>query len=386
MNLFWFRKSDSVLKLPERILLIHPFGVGDALFITPVIRTLKARGVKQIDLLLGSRTRALFESNPFINQIFEWDKSPVNGVVQNWKRWQKLVSLFIKLWRSHYQVVLDFSPTAQYAFVSWLFFWIPIRIGFNFKKRGFFLTHKMELPNGYAGKSVVEYYLDLLQFFESGPLWKKTELFLNDEDRKAAQAILKKYNFTSGKRFLVAVPGGGESWGKDARLKRWPVGHFGKLIQELYQNFQDTFEAVFILGGQDEHFLGTELLQEFKGIPAYNLCGNTSIRSAAALIEKASVIIANDGGLVHIAHAVNTPVIGIYGPVDPKVYGPYPHSSKVLTITNQGPVCRPCYQRFRYQTDCKGVECLTQLTAECVAKDIKSTGFFEQLHPNLVSK
>jgi len=379
MNLFWYHKSDSVLKLPERVLLIHPFGIGDALFITPVIRTLKEHGVKQIGLLLGSRTRALFENNPHINQIFEWDKSPVANMTQKWKRWRELGGLFVKLWKSNYQVVLDFSPTAQYAFVSWLFFWIPVRVGFNFKKRGFFLTHKVELSNGYVGKSVAEYYLGLIQFFRIEPVSKKTEFFLSDEDRTAAQAIFKKYNFTGGKSFLAVVPGGGESWGKDARLKRWPVKHFGKLIQGLHQNYQDTFEGVFILGGQNEHFLGTELLQEFSGIPAYNLCGSTPIQVAAALIEKASLVVANDGGLVHIAHAVGTPVIGIYGPVDPTVYGPYPPNLKVLTISNQGPACRPCYQRFRYQADCKGVECLTHLAVNNVLDRIKSTHFFDQL-------
>ena len=65
MNPYWFKSS-----VDRRALLIHPFGIGDALFITPLIRTLKENGVDQIDLLLGSRTREMFETNPHIRQIF----------------------------------------------------------------------------------------------------------------------------------------------------------------------------------------------------------------------------------------------------------------------------------------------------------------------------
>ena len=54
----------------SKILLIHPFGIGDALFITPVIRLLKRNGVKEVDLLLGSRTKDLFDQNPYVNRVF----------------------------------------------------------------------------------------------------------------------------------------------------------------------------------------------------------------------------------------------------------------------------------------------------------------------------
>ncbi len=358
--------------------MVHPFGIGDAVLITPVIRSLKESGVKKIDLLLGSRTKMLFENNPHVSQIFVWDKSPVARVLERWRRFREVVALFWKLWRNHYQVMFDFSVGGQYAFLSWIFFWIPVRIGFNFRGRGIFLTHKLELREGYAEKSVAEYYLDLLHFLAIRPTNKKPEFFLSEADHQECETILKKFELTGGGSYLAVVPGGGESWGQDARLKRWPVEYFGKLIRELHRTYGGFFEKVLILGGSNEHHLGTELLQEFSGLQVHNLCGMTSIRVTAALIQKASFLLANDGGLVHVAHALGTPLIAIYGPVDPLAYGPYPPDSKALTVTNSGPACRPCYQRFKYQADCKGVECLNHLTVDRVLEQIKSTRFFEQ--------
>ena len=87
-----------------------------------------------------------------------------------------------------------------------------------------------------------------------------------------------------------------------------------------------------------------------------------------------------------MAHALHTPLIALYGPVDPQVYGPYPFTSKALVITNEGPACRPCYQRFRYQADCVGVECLTGLSVERVLERVESAHFLGQLQPNLISR
>ena len=127
-------------------------------------------------------------------------------------------------------------------------------------------------------------------------------------------------------------------------------------------------------------------MQKLKGMRVHNLCGAASIRVIASVIQNASILIGNDGGLVHIAHAVGTPVVAIYGPADPIVYGPYPSDSKALIITKEGPACRPCYQRFRYQSACSGVECLTELKPEQVLERLQARHFFDQLNFSMASQ
>ena len=134
-----------------------------------------------------------------------------------------------------------------------------------------------------------------------------------------------------------------------------------------------------ILGSKNERALAEELIQflELEKIKVRNLCGEISIQIAAALLKKSLLLIANDSGLTHLAHALEVPVVAIYGPVDPTVYGPYPRTEKVLVAVSEGPVCRPCYQQFRYQGLCGGLECLTGLTPDHVFQQVENSGLLK---------
>jgi lipopolysaccharide heptosyltransferase II len=380
MNHSWF-KSNLNLQSVKRVLIIHPFGLGDALFVTPLIRALKENGVERIDLLLGSRTRELFDHNPHINRIYEWNKSPLSKFIDKWARFWELAEIFFTIWNNHYQTVFDLSPRAQYAA---FFFWIPARVGFNFKDRGIFLTHRAEIPDGFAGKSVTEHYLDLVRLIGIQPDRARLELFLSKEDEDEQKSVFKQLGLTEADSILAVAPGGGESWGRDARLKRWPAAYFAELIQIIQKRYPFLYQHVLILGGAGEYDLGDHLRQSLNQHFVYNLCGKTRIRTAAALIQKAQLFMGNDGGLVHVAHAVDTPIVALYGPANPNVYGPYPVKNTVLTVTHSGPVCRPCYQRFKYQAGCQGVECLTQFSPSQVWERIQNSRFLERLSPAAV--
>ena len=385
MKLSWFNLNRKMEVIPERVLIIHPFGIGDALFITPVIRTLKENRVKQIDLLLGSRTRELFERNPHVNQIFEWGKSEPKTWSECFRYWTRSLQMFSLIRRNRYQIVFDFSLARTYAFLSWLFFGIPIRIGFDFKGRGTFLTQKIRLENGFSEKPVADYYRDLLELARIRNGSKQLEFYFDLSDEVLSNQILDQAGLT-GRSFMVVVPGGGESWGKDARLKRWPIPFFASLVRRICSEERFSNVAILAVGGANERSLGDELKGQLQGLTVHNFCGITSIRVAASLIQKAVFVLANDSGLVHIARSVNAPVVAFYGPVDPKVYGPYPNAPTAIAITHTGPECRPCYRRMRYQADCMGHECLTTLTPAHAFHLIRSSHFFEQIAANLVPK
>lgn len=362
----------------KRVLIVNPFGIGDALFITPMVRALKDQGAERIDLLLGSRTREVFAHHPLIGQIYEWSKDRFDLL--------PLIQLFWSLKRNRYDAMFDVSLGRQYSFWSWFWFGIPVRAGFNFKGRGRFLTHRMELPDGYQGKPVAEHYGDLLTLVGMTPRRPgRLEFFLSGEDHKQARLIAAEHGLSFESPYLAVVPGGGESWGKDARLKRWPVPFFAALVQDIFEEHPGFFSAVLILGGSGERALADELNRQICGITAINLCGTVSIRTAGALIEKAAFLIANDGGLVHAAHALGTPLAAFYGPVDPAVYGPYPNDPAAITITNTGPACRPCYQRMSYRGECVGVECLTTLEPPRVWALLRGHPFFQNLSERSLS-
>lgn len=367
------------IKLPEKILIIHPYGIGDALFVTPMVRILKETGVKQIDLLLGSRTRALFEKHPFVHEIFEWDKSRPRTFSEKVRYLKTVLNLFLNLRKRNYKMVIDLSLAREYAMYSRFIFGIPIRIGFNFKNRGTFLSHKIDLPNGFSDKPVAEYYLDLLKFVDARTENHPLEIFLSEEDIKETEIVLRRIDFPADKSFIVIAPGGGESWGKDAWLKRWPVPCFAMLVKQICEAYKFVPRRVLIVGGPNEKPLADELEKKLNGFSVWNVCGSVPLRVATALLQRALFLLANDGGLVHLAHAVHTPLVGFYGPTDPKVYGAYPDDALVFSVANSGPDCRPCYRKMRYQSTCAGNECLTTLTPRYVFDLIKENGFFDRL-------
>ena len=359
----------------ERVLIVHPFGIGDALFITPVIRALHENGAQKIDLLLGSRTKELFQNHPLVNQIFAFDRDRFR-VHSASKKFSELFSLLRELRKNRYDTLFDFSLSRQYAFWATFFLWVPRRIGFDYKKRGIFLTHRIKLPRGFSDKHVVQYYGELLNYVSFSKSLGKLELFLSQDNVLEAERVLEKSNIQEP--FIAVAPGGGESWGKDARLKRWPVPYFFELISKIEPYLSQRFKNVVIIGGKNEWELG-ESLRQLDPVRFSNLCGKTSLLGSAAILKKAQLLIANDGGIVHMASAVGTPVIALFGPVDPKVYGPYPSSPEKIAITNDGPECRPCYQNMRYNSECQHIDCLNTLKPNKVLEILARCSFFERL-------
>ena len=360
----------------ERVLIVHPFGIGDALFVTPVIRALCENGAQKIDLILGSRTRELFETHPAVDQIFVADRDRLRSQ-SIFQSIREIAALLGKLRKNRYGLLLDFSLSRQYAFFAFLFFGIPKRVGFSYKNRGIFLTDRIELPGGFSGKHAVDYYLDLLGQIPLAVSSRNLELYLNASDESEARSVFESLHFHPSRPFLAVAPGGGESWGKDARLKRWPADYFFKLIEKTRAEFGTRlFEFVVVLGGKNEWELG-ESLRLKDPVRIFNLCGKTSLRTSAAILKSARFLVANDGGLVHMASAVGTPVLALFGPVDPKVYGPYPPALNRAAITNDGPECRPCYQNMRYNRDCQHIDCLNTLYPETVFRIARERGFFE---------
>ena len=344
---------------PRRVLIVQPYGIGDLLFLTPVLRALRlCPTVETVDLLLGSRTEAVVRSNPHIDKIYTIDKDRFHRQ-KKWDAWRETFELGRELAGRHYDLLLDYSLRGEYAFFSQFFLGIRRRAGFSYKNRGFFHNIRLPLPDGFAGRHVADYVCDLAEAAGIRVRDRFLEFYTTPRDREAAEIILKEKFQMLPQNVLAVSAGGGESWGADAHFKRWPPAFFAELINHLKGEF--NIDAVAILGSRREKEIGEEVKRGLQ-VPCQNFSGEISLETAAAMIEKAALFIGNDGGLVHLASALHRPVMAFYGPVDPKVYGPYPERPGAAAIYKEGLECRPCYQRFRYNSACVTRECLQQLT------------------------
>jgi len=361
----------------RRILIVQPYGIGDALFVTPLLRALRTLpSVETVDLLLGSRTGAVFRNNPHVDRIFAIDKG----------RWQASRPQMLKearwLWKElggRYDLMIDFSLQREYGFYGKFFLQIPLRVGLNFKNRALFLNRSLSLSNGRAVQHAADSYSEVGRLIGLEVEDRFLEFYLSDQDRAEARQALQKKSIADTDRLIVLAPGGGESWGKDAHFKRWPAANFAQLVRLLQERIE--FDTVLILGSAGEKSLGEEILAADGSSRPYkvlNLCGEVSLGGTAALLERARLFLANDGGLVHLAHALHVPLIAFYGPVDPRVYGPYPQSPEAVPMARKNLPCRPCYSGFRYNAACVDRECLTALAAKEVLEELDKRNFWER--------
>lgn len=364
------------MKTPRRVLIVQPYGIGDLLFLTPVLRALRLiPTVEKVDLLLGSRTDAVVRRNPHIDRIYSIDKDKVHGQ-DFFKNAREFWALGRELAANRYDLLLDYSLRGEYAFFSQWVLGIQRRAGFAYKNRGFFHNLKVPLPEGFAGRHAVDSVCAVAEKAGIRVRDRFLEFYIQPEDREAAAHLLKETTGSSDSRYAVVSPGGGESWGKDAYFKRWPVSFFAEFINQLRQ--KTAFENLMIIGSGKEADLGDELVRGVS-CPAVNLCGKISLETSAALIERAEIFIGNDGGLVHLASALQRPIIAFYGPVAPEVYGPYPPSLHAAPVYKKDLACRPCYRKFRYKSDCAGRECLQDLTPGEAIAFLEADGFFPAL-------
>jgi len=365
----------KLLKKHKRILIVNPFGIGDCLFITPLLRALKEQGsAERIILLLGSRTNEVFKENPYVSKTIPIDRG--------WFRKQKFFSKLGFVWnlvkelrKEKLDTFFDFSLSREYGFIALFFLWIPMRIGFNYKKRGLFLNRRFDLSEGYQKKHVIEYYCELLKALNIKPTSQEMNLFLSELEKSEAKKILNAEGIID-EPYIVVAPGGGDSWGKDAYLKQWPSQYFKQLTNLLKDQLPVT--KIILLGSPSEQELTKDFSIDSK-FEVINWVGQRTLRESFSIISGAYMVFANDGGITHVTRALGTPLISLYGPVNPVVYGPYPSSDQTLVVYGKDLSCQPCYGKFRYQSDCETGACLKELMPEDAAERIKQSGILENI-------
>lgn len=355
----------------KKILIINPFGIGDVLFTTPIIRILKeVYAPVKIGYLCNRRACPLLESNPYVNSIFIYEKDEFEAIRKiSFFAWIKKYILFLRqIKKERFDLAFDFSLNTQFGFFSWCA-GIKKRVGYDFRRRGRFLTKKIKLT-GYDSKHIVEYYVDLLKYagIEIGHLdefRKKTplrpQLYIKEEDKRKAVEILARENVRDSDILIGIIPGGGRSWGKEAAFKHWPADKFAQLADKIVEILG---AKIIIMGDSLEQNITEEVILNMRHKPI-DLTGKTSVRELAAVLGKMKLIVTNDGGPLHIAAAVGIRTVSIFGPVDEKVYGPYLDSDKHM-VAKKDLFCRPCYKNFRFPECLYERKCINQITVEDV--------------------
>lgn len=344
----------------KRVLLINPFGIGDVLFTTPVIHALKKQYPSlRVGYLCNTRSSVLLKNNPYVDKIFIYDRDEFEE-----ERKKSFISWLAKNIRfvhaikaEHFDTALDFSLNAQFGFFAWAA-GIPSRIGYDFKRRGRFLTTKIALE-GYDTKHMVAYYAQLLDLIGAHSEIGRLELFPAESDLINIERRLEANGVHSQDLLVGIVPAGGRSWGKNAYLKHWEVEKFARLADIIVANYK---AKIIIMGDFSEKGIAHKMTEAMSQ-RALDFTGTTTVGESIALLSKLRLVIANDGGPLHMAKALKIKTVSIFGPVDEKVYGPYPKEDGDAVIRKQMP-CQPCYKHFRFTGCAHERACILGITVE----------------------
>ena len=380
----------------NKFLIINPFGIGDVLFTTPVISAIKDRLPDSfIGYWCNERVGDLLRDNLKIDRVFALSRGDIKRIYKYspLKRLTALFKLINEIRKEGFDIAFDFSLDGRYGLWSKLA-GIKKRIGLDYKNRGRFLTDKIDLK-GYSGRHVVEYYFDLLKFIgikTSSPGLDAVNkgrisrgcapysLEVSEENRIKARSILKEYGVVVTDLLIGVARGGGASWGKAALYKQWPAEKFAELASKLVK---DLSAKIILLGSADEKPIAeivkkrgqTQAAHDRRDgsdpiFPIVDLTGKLNLKELAAVISELKLLICNDGGPLHMAVALGVKTLSMFGPVDEKIYGPYPSNEKHVVIKKDLP-CRPCYKDFRFTGCSNHRRCLEDITIEEVYGQVK---------------
>ena len=340
-------RKSAISNGVKKILIINVNWLGDVLFSTPFIQTIRNNFPESfIACMLVPRTRAMLEGNPAIDEIIIFDE---DGLHQNLIGKLKLIKL---LRARKFDLVFLLHRSFTRTLIAFLA-GIPQRIGYYTKKRFFLLTKAIEPPE--EEKHKVEYFLDIARNLGLKVERLNYQFFISPQDKAFAQELLGKEGIADG-NFVVINPGG--NW----LLKRWPKENFACLIDALSDG---SSAKIVITGGKGDIKLAQEIASLSKNKPIV-LCGKTNLKQLGAVLERAKLVIANDSGPMHLAASLKVPLIALFGPTSPLITGPYTDQANCIVLHKRIGCLIPCYN-----LSCSDNRCLKAISVEEVAAEAK---------------
>lgn len=320
--------------------------IGDAVMTIPALRELRRIFADaHITLCTRSWAQGIFSDAEFIDAILPFDKA---------KNSFQTVFQQAKLWRGQKFDLAVLLPNSFESAVLAKLGGVPTRFGYATEKRSFLLTESFKVPGWKNARHEIYYYLNLITEIEKS-LFGQTKVLQTEplfnlnvsaERRSQARLILKDHGVDSSKKIIALGVGSTNSL-----AKRWHAESYARLNDRL----QAELDAdVVLIGSKDELNVSNKVSDISKFKPRV-LTGNTNLSEAVAVLAEVDLLVANDMGLAHVASAVGTKTLVIFGPTNDKTTKPVG-----AEIIRKNVECAPCMLR-----NCPiDHRCMTRISAE----------------------
>jgi len=345
-----------------KILVVKLSDIGDVLTVTPALRALR-ESLKDahITILVPPHSAEVIRGSHLVDDVLVFDKLRFDAL-----RLSALISgiqLFRKLRRARYDAVLLMHHlTTRWGALKHAFLTLATgakqRLGLD-NGRGWFLTQRVN-DRGFGHLHEVEYWLEVTKLLGATTDDQQLEIALSLEDEEFAIQHLS----ADQDRPLVAIHPGSGGY---SRARRWSPEGFSTVARELVRLYNAT---IVLVGGSEEVELGRQIAKVLDPQPI-NLVGLTTIKQLAAVLQRCQLFIGSDSGVMHLAMAVGTPVIAIFGPSNPRAWGPWPGRKGMASVIRLDLPCSPCLyvdHRLGNREGCATMSCLREIEPEIVLK------------------
>lgn len=339
------------------ILIIKMSALGDVIQALPVIGALK-QGFPgaRIDWLVQDGAAPIVRSHPGVDRVLVWRREAWREAWRSPARWPEAAveirRTAAELLERRYDLALDLQGLLKSGV------WTGLcrarrKVGYHNAREGSHLFLTDRIHNRDPDLHAVERYLLLVEKIGGGRWTPEFGLTPSQEGRGRLQEVLSNRGWDASAPYAVLVPGA--RW----KTKQWDAGSFSQTAERIVRRLG---LQVAISGGPQDRPLGEMIIEGMRS-PAINLAGSTDITALTALMAGAAVVISTDSGPMHLAAAVGTPVVALFGPTAPWRTGPYGRGHKVLRAAVS---CSPCFLR-----KCHTRRCMRQIEPEQVFDAVK---------------
>ncbi len=320
--------------------------VGDAIFITPALSTLRSGFPKaKISLLVPEKVAEIYQGNPDIDELITCRRK---------RSLKEKIELIRTLREKKFDLGIIMQSTSYEPAILLSLARIPERVGYSHSLRNLFLTEVVKRSKGTQHE--VDFFLGLIKAL--GVEIEGKEVFMA-EDREARGWVgnfLIENGYKEGDPLIGIFSGA-----YFGPAKRWFPERYATLADRLIKNYR---ARVVLFGEKNDLPLVQKIIDKMTANPI-NVVGKTSLKQLRALIERCHLFITNDSGPLQIASTTKTPIIALFGSSDPQKTGPW--RKKDCSIIYKKVPCSPCFRR-----KCRSLACFKAITVEDVLRAAKT--------------
>jgi heptosyltransferase I len=337
-----------------KILILKPSSLGDIIQALPVLRLIKRHlPASEIFWWIDSNLAPLLEGDPDLTGIVRFER-------RRWaapRHWPEMFRSLRWMRAQNFDWVIDLQCLARSGAFAWLANG-QFLIGLDEVREGARGFYDVAVRRASFHTHAADWYLAVLPRL-GVPVHNRFQWL---PERPAIAAAVQSKWPTGGARWIAIQPGA--RW----ENKCWPVEYFTELVRQLAKNFPDT--RFVILGTTEDQPLG-EIIARAGSPRCLNLCGQTSLLEMVEWLRLCRLMVTNDTGPMHVAAALDTPLVALFGPTEPRRTGPYGHRENVLRLDLP---CSPCLKSY----------CAYEKPNECL-KAISPVTVFERVQKKLQS-